>query len=36
MLAGGLGGIVVGILTANLGWLAGRLVDLSQVLGVAR
>jgi hypothetical protein len=33
MVTGAILGIPLGLLTANLGWIAGRLVDLSQVLG---
>jgi hypothetical protein len=32
ILAGSALGIVLGLVTANVGWIAGRLVDLSQVL----
>lgn len=36
MLAGLVLGAPIGLLTANLGWVAGRLVDLGQLIGVAR
>lgn len=32
MLAGAIAGVPLGLLTANLGWLAGRLVDLRALL----
>jgi len=33
LLAGAILGIPVGLVSANIGWIAGRIVDLSQVLG---